>query len=67
MSAPSDAIPGLRDLAEGILCQGRFQNFVAQTHSRDVLRQLRVPPDEGCGRSMPHVYAAFLRLLLTER
>src|SRR5437762_290928 len=35
----------LRDLAEAILREDRFRNFVAQSHSRDVLRQLRVPED----------------------
>ncbi len=43
MSAPSDATADFRALAESILREGRFQNFVAQSHSRDILRHLHVP------------------------
>lgn len=43
MSTPSDSIAGLREMADGILGEGRFQNFVAQSHSRDVLRQMQIP------------------------
>ncbi len=46
MSDPSELATGLRAHAEAILADGRFRNFVAQSHSRDVLRHLRVPPDQ---------------------
>lgn len=46
MPTPSDDIAGLRASAEDILREGRFQNFAAQSHSRDVLRQMHIPEAE---------------------
>lgn len=46
MSTPFDPLAGLRDQAEAILREGRFQNFVAQSHSRDILRHLHVSEEE---------------------
>jgi superfamily II DNA/RNA helicase len=46
MSTPSDQTFFFQEQAEAILHEGRFQNFVAQSHSRDVLRHLRVPPEQ---------------------
>jgi superfamily II DNA/RNA helicase len=46
MPPPSELTAVFREQAEAILREGRFQNFVAQSHSRDVLRSLHVPEDE---------------------
>jgi superfamily II DNA/RNA helicase len=46
MSTHSDQTADFREQAEAILAEGRFQHFVAQSHSRDVLRHLRVPEGE---------------------
>lgn len=43
MPMPSSQIAALREQAQAILQSGRFQNSVAQSHSRDVLRNLHVP------------------------
>src|SRR4051812_33517949 len=46
MSTPSEIAADLQRRAEDILREGRFQNFVAQSHSRDVLRELHVPESQ---------------------
>jgi hypothetical protein len=46
MSTASEQTADFRDQAEKILREERFKNFVAQSHSRDVLRQLQVPEGE---------------------
>ena len=62
MPQPSDHIGALREIADSVLREGRFQNFVAQSHSRDVLRQLRTPQDQwpaySAGLDEDLVYAA---------
>ena len=46
MSITSEQLIGLRDQAEAILKENRFLNFVAQSHSRDILRLLRVAEED---------------------
>ena len=37
----SEVIASIRARIEELLATGRFQNYVAQCHSRDVLRSMR--------------------------
>src|SRR3954452_23995648 len=40
---PSESVESLLERYDELLATGRFQNFMAQCHSRDVLRSLRSP------------------------
>src|SRR6266545_6854624 len=46
MSVPSSATGRMVQRLMDLQTQGKFQNFVAQAHSRDILRYLRVSPED---------------------